>query len=79
MLVRLPRRHSSDYLWSSSHGKRWPWREDIYASRGRDNGRITIASALIDMSQQRAGDFKDKGLSLKSRKQQHTVHQGTCV
>ncbi|KAK9964596.1 hypothetical protein ABG768_005759 [Culter alburnus] len=40
---------------------------------------ITIASALIDTSQQRAGDFKDKGLSLKSRKQQHTVHQGTCV
>lgn len=40
MLVRLPRRHSSDYLWSSSHGKRWPWREDIYASRGRDNGRF---------------------------------------
>ncbi|KAL1263106.1 hypothetical protein QQF64_005845, partial [Cirrhinus molitorella] len=40
---------------------------------------ITIASALIDTSQQRAGDFKDKGLSLKSRKQHHTVHQGTCV
>ncbi|XP_016150491.1 attractin-like protein 1 isoform X1 [Sinocyclocheilus grahami] len=40
---------------------------------------ITIASALIDTSQQRAGDFKDKCLSLKSRKQQHTVHQGTCV
>uniref|UniRef100_A0A8C1Q106 Attractin-like 1a n=1 Tax=Cyprinus carpio TaxID=7962 RepID=A0A8C1Q106_CYPCA len=40
---------------------------------------ITIASALIDTYQQRAGDFKDKGLSLKSRKQQHTVHQGTCV
>ncbi|XP_067277923.1 attractin-like protein 1 isoform X1 [Pseudorasbora parva] len=40
---------------------------------------ITIASALIDTSQQRAGDFKDKGLGLKSRKQQHTVHQGTCV
>ncbi|XDV50173.1 hypothetical protein PO909_019275, partial [Leuciscus waleckii] len=40
---------------------------------------ITIASALIDTSQQRPGDFKDKGLSLKSRKQQHTVHQGTCV
>uniref|UniRef100_A0A8C1S8Q1 Attractin-like 1a n=1 Tax=Cyprinus carpio TaxID=7962 RepID=A0A8C1S8Q1_CYPCA len=40
---------------------------------------ITIASALIDTSQQRAADFKDKDLSLNSRKQQHTVHQGTCV
>ncbi|XP_073729243.1 attractin-like protein 1 isoform X1 [Misgurnus anguillicaudatus] len=40
---------------------------------------ITIASALIDTSQQRAGDFKDKSLNLKSRKQHHTMHQGTCV
>lgn len=40
---------------------------------------ITIASALVDTSQQRAGDFKDKGSGLKSRKQQHTMHQGTCV
>uniref|UniRef100_A0A671L195 Attractin-like protein 1 n=1 Tax=Sinocyclocheilus anshuiensis TaxID=1608454 RepID=A0A671L195_9TELE len=40
---------------------------------------ITIGSALIETSQQRAGDFKDKGLSLNIRKQQHTVHQGTCV
>ncbi|KAI7805530.1 putative attractin-like protein 1 [Triplophysa rosa] len=40
---------------------------------------ITIASALVDSCQQRAGDFKGKGSGLKSRKQQHTMHQGTCV
>lgn len=39
---------------------------------------IAIASALVDISQQRAMDFKERGLNLKHRK--HTVHhQGTCV
>uniref|UniRef100_A0A8D3E264 Attractin-like 1a n=1 Tax=Scophthalmus maximus TaxID=52904 RepID=A0A8D3E264_SCOMX len=39
---------------------------------------IAIASALIDTSQQRGLDFKERGLGLKHRK--HTVHhQGTCV
>uniref|UniRef100_A0A672H204 Attractin like 1 n=1 Tax=Salarias fasciatus TaxID=181472 RepID=A0A672H204_SALFA len=39
---------------------------------------IAIASALVDTSQQRAADFKDRALGLKHRK--HTVHhQGTCV
>ncbi|XP_056290986.1 attractin-like protein 1 isoform X2 [Pseudoliparis swirei] len=39
---------------------------------------IAIASALVDTSQQRLMDFKERGLGLKHRK--HTVlHQGTCV
>ncbi|KAK9541250.1 hypothetical protein VZT92_001309 [Zoarces viviparus] len=39
---------------------------------------IAIASALVDTSQQRVMDFKERGLGLKHRK--HTVHhQGTCV
>lgn len=39
---------------------------------------IAIASALVDISQQRVMDFKERGLNLKHRK--HTVHhQGTCV
>lgn len=39
---------------------------------------IAIASALVDMSQQRVMDFRERGLGLKHRK--HTVHhQGTCV
>ncbi|TKS85978.1 Attractin-like protein 1 [Collichthys lucidus] len=39
---------------------------------------IAIASALVDTSQQRVMDFKERGLGLKHRK--HNVHhQGTCV
>uniref|UniRef100_A0A3B3DQB2 Attractin-like 1a n=1 Tax=Oryzias melastigma TaxID=30732 RepID=A0A3B3DQB2_ORYME len=39
---------------------------------------IAIASALVDTSQQRVLDFKERGLGLKHRK--HIVHhQGTCV
>ncbi|XP_044070048.1 attractin-like protein 1 isoform X6 [Siniperca chuatsi] len=39
---------------------------------------IAIASALVDTSQQRVMDFRERGLGLKHRK--HTVHhQGTCV
>ncbi|TNN34258.1 Attractin-like protein 1 [Liparis tanakae] len=39
---------------------------------------IAIASALVDTSQQRLMDFKERGLGLKYRK--HTVlHQGTCI
>ncbi|XP_026212377.1 attractin-like protein 1 isoform X1 [Anabas testudineus] len=39
---------------------------------------IAIASALIDTSQQRVMDFKERGLGLKHRKQ-IVHHQGTCV
>ncbi|KAL3050710.1 hypothetical protein OYC64_012682 [Pagothenia borchgrevinki] len=39
---------------------------------------VAIASALVDTSQQRMMDFKERGLGLKHRK--HFVHhQGTCV
>ncbi|XP_035981975.1 attractin-like protein 1 [Fundulus heteroclitus] len=39
---------------------------------------IAIASALVDTSQQRVVDFKERGLGLKHRK--HIIHhQGTCV
>uniref|UniRef100_A0A3Q0RF30 Attractin-like 1a n=1 Tax=Amphilophus citrinellus TaxID=61819 RepID=A0A3Q0RF30_AMPCI len=39
---------------------------------------IAIASALVDSSQQRVTDFKERALGLKHRK--HIVHhQGTCV
>uniref|UniRef100_A0A3Q3JKC5 Attractin-like 1a n=1 Tax=Monopterus albus TaxID=43700 RepID=A0A3Q3JKC5_MONAL len=39
---------------------------------------VAIASALVDTSQQRAMDFKERSLGLKHRK--HVVpHQGTCV
>ncbi|XP_029376547.1 attractin-like protein 1 [Echeneis naucrates] len=39
---------------------------------------IAVASALVDTSQQRVADLKERGLGLKHRK--HTMHhQGTCV
>ncbi|XP_030628181.1 attractin-like protein 1 [Chanos chanos] len=40
---------------------------------------IALASALIDTTQQKPGDFKAKGSSLKNRKQHYVPHQGTCV
>ncbi|CAL8281783.1 unnamed protein product [Merluccius merluccius] len=40
---------------------------------------VTVASALIDISQQKTSDFKDKTLGLKSRKAHPPAHQGTCV
>uniref|UniRef100_A0A6Q2ZPM6 Attractin-like 1a n=1 Tax=Esox lucius TaxID=8010 RepID=A0A6Q2ZPM6_ESOLU len=40
---------------------------------------IAIASALIDTSQQKPGDFKDKYYGLKNRKPHALTHQGTCV
>ncbi|KAJ0015982.1 hypothetical protein NQD34_014272 [Periophthalmus magnuspinnatus] len=38
-----------------------------------------VASALIDVSQQKASDFKDKSQALKNRKALAPTHQGTCV
>jgi hypothetical protein len=38
-----------------------------------------VASALIDISQVKTSDFKDKTLGLKSRKAHPPAHQGTCV
>ncbi|XP_010783027.1 attractin-like protein 1 [Notothenia coriiceps] len=40
---------------------------------------LIVASALIDISQQKASDFKDKSHGLKNRKAHHPSHQGTCV
>uniref|UniRef100_A0A7N8Y458 Attractin-like 1b n=1 Tax=Mastacembelus armatus TaxID=205130 RepID=A0A7N8Y458_9TELE len=40
---------------------------------------LIIASALIDISQQKPTDFKDKSQSLKNRKPLPPAHQGTCV
>lgn len=40
---------------------------------------IIVASALIDVSQQKPSDFKDKSLALKNRKALAPTHQGTCV
>ncbi|CAL8308951.1 unnamed protein product [Boreogadus saida] len=40
---------------------------------------VTVASALIDISQVKTSDFKDKTLGLKSRKAHPPAHQGTCV
>ncbi|KAM9817295.1 attractin-like protein 1 [Neosynchiropus ocellatus] len=40
---------------------------------------IIVASALIDISQQRPADFKEKSLTLKNRKALAAPHQGTCV
>ncbi|XP_053720567.1 attractin-like protein 1 isoform X1 [Synchiropus splendidus] len=40
---------------------------------------IIVASALIDVSQQRPADFKEKSQSLKTRKALAAPHQGTCV
>uniref|UniRef100_A0A8B9L8B1 Attractin-like 1b n=1 Tax=Astyanax mexicanus TaxID=7994 RepID=A0A8B9L8B1_ASTMX len=40
---------------------------------------IAIASALIDTSQQKPMDFKEKNQGLKNRKALPTAHQGTCV
>ncbi|TSK14743.1 Attractin-like protein 1 [Bagarius yarrelli] len=40
---------------------------------------IAIASALIDTSQQKPMDFKEKNPGLKNRKTLPTAHQGTCV
>lgn len=39
---------------------------------------ITVASALIDISQQKP-DFKEKSQALKNRKAHPPAHQGTCV
>lgn len=40
---------------------------------------LIVASALVDVSQQKLSDFKDKSQSLKSRKALPLAHQGTCV
>ncbi len=40
---------------------------------------IAIASALIDTSQQKLMDFKEKSQGLKNRKALPPSHQGTCV
>lgn len=40
---------------------------------------MIVASALVDVSQQKPSDFKDKSQSLKSRKALPPAHQGTCV
>ncbi|XP_018618141.1 attractin-like protein 1 [Scleropages formosus] len=40
---------------------------------------IAIASALVDTSQQKPTDFREKTLGLKSRKSHPPMHQGTCV
>uniref|UniRef100_A0A671KDT4 Attractin-like protein 1 n=1 Tax=Sinocyclocheilus anshuiensis TaxID=1608454 RepID=A0A671KDT4_9TELE len=40
---------------------------------------IAIASALIDTSQQKPMDFKEKSQGLKNRKALPPTHQGTCV
>ncbi|XP_029953721.1 attractin-like protein 1 [Salarias fasciatus] len=40
---------------------------------------IIVASALIDISQQKPTDFKDKSQALKNRKALPPAHQGTCV
>nr|XP_046232511.1 attractin-like protein 1 [Scatophagus argus] len=40
---------------------------------------LIVASALIDISQQKPTDFKDKSQVLKSRKALPPAHQGTCV
>uniref|UniRef100_A0AAY4BHW9 Attractin n=1 Tax=Denticeps clupeoides TaxID=299321 RepID=A0AAY4BHW9_9TELE len=40
---------------------------------------IAIASALVDIAQQKPGDFKEKCSGPKGRKQHVVPHQGTCV
>lgn len=40
---------------------------------------LIVASALIDVSQQKASDFKEKSLAIKNRKALPPAHQGTCV
>lgn len=40
---------------------------------------LIVASALIDISQQKPTDFKDKSQGLKNRKALPPAHQGTCV
>ncbi|KAM9772814.1 attractin-like protein 1 [Syngnathus typhle] len=40
---------------------------------------LIVASALIDVSQQKPSDFKEKSLGLKNRKALAPTHQGTCV
>ncbi|XP_061822707.2 attractin-like protein 1 [Nerophis lumbriciformis] len=40
---------------------------------------LVVASALIDISQQKPSDFKDKSQALKNRKALPPAHQGTCV
>ncbi|XP_077482111.1 attractin-like protein 1 [Stigmatopora argus] len=40
---------------------------------------LIVASALIDVSQQKASDFKEKSLASKNRKALAPTHQGTCV
>ncbi|XP_056152628.1 attractin-like protein 1 isoform X1 [Lampris incognitus] len=40
---------------------------------------LTVASALIDISQQKAADFKEKSQGFKNRKAPPPAHQGTCI
>lgn len=40
---------------------------------------VSLASALVDTSLQKSGDFKDRHLGLKNRKPHAVHHQGTCV
>uniref|UniRef100_A0A8D3BX29 Attractin-like 1b n=1 Tax=Scophthalmus maximus TaxID=52904 RepID=A0A8D3BX29_SCOMX len=40
---------------------------------------LIVASALIDISQQKPTDYKDKSQALKNRKALPPAHQGTCV
>uniref|UniRef100_A0AAV2K168 Uncharacterized protein n=1 Tax=Knipowitschia caucasica TaxID=637954 RepID=A0AAV2K168_KNICA len=46
---------------------------------GDGETRFIVASALIDVSQQKASDFKDKSLAFKNRQALAPTHQGTCV
>uniref|UniRef100_A0A4W3JJJ7 Attractin-like protein 1 n=2 Tax=Callorhinchus milii TaxID=7868 RepID=A0A4W3JJJ7_CALMI len=40
---------------------------------------LAIASALIDISQQKPGECKEKTSAFRNRKQLPPKHQGTCV
>ncbi|CAM2117788.1 unnamed protein product [Caretta caretta] len=40
---------------------------------------LAIASALIDISQQKPGDCKDKSSGIRNRKHHLSTRQGTCV
>lgn len=40
---------------------------------------LAIASALIDISQQKPSECKEKTSAVRNRKQLPPTHQGTCV
>lgn len=51
---------------------------DVITLSSPSSGLI-VASALIDISQQKPTDYKDKSQALKNRKALPPAHQGTCV